>query len=126
MEVGARVAAVLRTPTHHVQVYDRRCEFLNRTMVSVDIAEANYQTTYFAIPGLPRTWRQFVGNFVTRTNRSEEFRCLSGAKPLRQRIFGKVVGGSMTSRQLYQVELLRTQLVKVFRDAPAQVSHDSS
>jgi hypothetical protein len=102
-EVGAYVASVLRTPAQHVPVYDRRCEFLNRALVSVDLAEANYQTTYFAVPGpLPRTWRQYVSEFVRRTERREDFNFLSDAKGLRQRIFGKVVGGAMASRQLYQ------------------------
>ncbi len=118
------VATTLRTPNQTVPVYDRRCEFLGRKLVSVDMVEANYQTAYHASNGLPETWAAYVADLISKTDRHPDFAVLAQAKVLRQRIFGKALGGTPVSRQLYQTARLDEQLSKVFRDAAVQRSPD--
>ncbi len=119
-----RIGAVLRTPDRPVPVYDRRCEFPGRRLISVDLIEANYQTAHHALSGLPETWGGYVQDVISRTSRHPDFGVLAKAKALRQRIFGKALGGAPVSRQLYQTARLDERLSKVFRDAAVQRSPD--
>lgn len=121
---AARIGSVLRTPDRPVPTYDRRCEFLGRRLISVDMVEANYQTAYRAIPSLPENWAGYVADLISRTNRHPDFDILAKAKVLRQRIFGKAVGGAPVTRQLYQTARLDERLSKIFRDAAVQRSPD--